>query len=326
MDIADLHEAIDERPRLGYCDRPSPLRRLYHCQQAGGGSGLFVKEDGLISPLYGGNKARKLDFILGKAIHIGAREVCTVGGVGSHHALATALFASRLGLSCRLLLSPQPMSTHAQATYDQICKTEAEVTLVEGGAVSSAQFSKILRAWRSSMPDAFFIPTGGSSVEGTYGYVEAGIELARQIQAQEIPLPQVIYVAVGSGSTLAGLILGLNCASLAIEIIGVRVTPPYLVHPQKISSLHNRCVSALKLDPRLCIRPSEIQLVHTYIGEGYGHPTDEGSRAQELALRDQLSLDPIYSAKAFAAMLDRERVTRRNVLFWSTASCVRPKG
>jgi 1-aminocyclopropane-1-carboxylate deaminase/D-cysteine desulfhydrase-like pyridoxal-dependent ACC family enzyme len=322
MLIAEVLRAIDDRPRLDYCHRPSPLRELSHCQQGLGGSRIFVKEDGFINPLYGGNKARKLEFILAHAIHIGAREVCTVGGIGSHHALATAIFAKRLGLSCRLLLSPQPMSAHAQAIYDQIRKTDAEVTLIEGEAVTSAQFFTALRVWRSSRPDAFLIPTGGSSVEGTYGYVEAGIELAQQIDAQEIPLPQVIYVAVGSGSTLAGLTLGLRVASLAIEVIGVRVTPPYLVNTRGISSLHNRCVSALQLDPRLCISPSEIQLVHGYIGDGYGCLTDEGNRAQTLALKDGLSLDPIYSAKALAALLDREQTTRRDVLFWSTASGV----
>ena len=179
---------------------------------------LWVKRDDLNAPLFGGNKARTLEFLLGNVQP--GDTVLTLGGAGSTHVLATAVHARRLGAKTIAVRWRHDMNTVADAVSKRI-DDELGDTRVSRMALSAVLRSGYLRLTRS----AHFIPIGGATPLGALGHVDAGLELAAQIRAGELPLPRRIVLPLGSGGTMAGLALGLACAGLDIPVIGVRVAP-----------------------------------------------------------------------------------------------------
>ncbi|MCC6647586.1 MAG: pyridoxal-phosphate dependent enzyme [Polyangiaceae bacterium] len=273
--------------------------------------GLSIKRDDLTHPLYGGNKPRKLALLLADARARGARRVVTTGAWGSHHALATALFARRLGLRARLLLWPQPRTPHADAVLAASRGTGAEITLVAG--LSRVPW-RVASGWQRG--DAW-IPLGGSSPRGALGFVSAAAELAAQIARGEAELPDEIVVATGSGGTAAGLAVGLARAGLPTRVRGATVVSP--PGPARASAralvarLASGAAEAWDAERRLTLDESEL-------GAGYGAPTERGLRATEqLARHAGLALDATYTAKA-AALALRRAATGARVLYWHTLS------
>ena len=348
MHLRDHCVRLAEVPHLNLCKRPSPITPLLNVTAAlnhvtdrsdahdgaeGQSARAYLKDDSALSAVYGGNKTRKLEWILGDALALGARSVWTTGGLGSHHALATARHAAQLGLSCQVLQADQPLTQHARSVLNALRRTSAELTLAhppfEGERASNA-FKRQLSAWLGRDPrehydsaqQSYYIPAGGSCLLGTLGYVEAGLELADQLSRGVAPRPDAIYLAAGSGSTAAGLTLGLRMGGVDTEVIGVAVTPRYLVSRAIVRRQISRAVEYLtELGAHLRSEREGswgFKVLRGYIGAGYGHSTPEGEAARALAARDSLTLDPIYTAKAMAAMLDAERGRGRTALFWNT--------
>ncbi|MBS2012140.1 MAG: pyridoxal-phosphate dependent enzyme [Deltaproteobacteria bacterium] len=275
---------------------------------------LVVKHDDLTGELYGGNKLRKLEHLVGAATQAGAKRLVTLGAVGSHHVLATTLYGRREGFEVDAVLVSQPASAHAE--------DNVRVSLALGLRAHAAP------AWALAPPlvasllgrDAFFVPLGGSSAAGSLGFVAAARELAAQVRAGELAEPDVIVVASGSGGTVAGLAVGLELEGLRTRVIGVAVSDPVIVLRLMALRLARATSRAAGLDRRAAARASaRITIEGRYLGRGYGWPTEEGARATPLAAAGGVALDPTYTAKAFACAADLVRADpRRNVVYWHT--------
>ena len=316
---------------LRLCTLPSPVRPLHHCSRALNQNKLqreriYLKDDRCLSPIYGGNKARKLSWLLADALYQGAKAIMTTGGTGSHHALATARFADVLGLTCHVLQVPQPHTHYATEVAQALQNTQAivkEVTAPRQGERITHSFRRQLASWRAEHPNVYFIPSGGSSILSTLAHVEAALELVSQVESGLLPLPKKVYIATGSCSTLAGLTLGFHIASMPVEVVGIAVTSKYLANPVLTRRLIEGCMSLLNEGGACLTAPEEpwrFTLLRGYNGKGYGVPTKEGSEAIKLGQADQLDLDPIYTAKAMSGLLDLEQDQTHHSLFWHTLS------
>ncbi len=316
------------RPRVSLAELPTPVQRLDALGDHLGLPNLYVKRDDRTGTLYGGNKVRKLEFLLGEALDRGCDRVWTVGGIGSNHVLATSLYARRQGLKPEVLHFPQPVTQHVQDNLRALSTTRPDLRLVAGE--KRLLGSILLRRLRCGLgldPGLYCIAMGGSSPTGALGYVEAAFELRQQIRAGTLPEPDVIFVAAGTCGTMAGLTLGCHVAGLDCEVVGVRVTRPLYANHLRCWWLIRRTAARLKETGETGFfrpSPADFQLLHRYFGDDYGRPTESGRRATELArAHTDLTLEPTYTAKTLAALVgerDRWNLADRNVLYWHTLS------
>ncbi len=311
-------------PRLALSQGPSPVAKLTRI----GGKTVWIKNDGLYGTIYGGNKPRKLEFILPDVRRRGAATILTFGGLGTHHGLATALYGRQQGLRTVLLLVDQPVN---DAVRRQLC------WLHQAGAIlhytATARRTRLLAPFvllryadwrRRKLP--YLLPPGGSTSVGTLGYVNAALELAEQVTAKELPEPETIVVALGSAGTAAGLALGLRLAGLTSRILAVRVSDVLPLTPETVARLANRTAELMRrrgaVLPSAKIEPAAITVLSDWLGEGYGYPTPEGERAQALlAGSEDLALDLTYTAKTVAALLtlmQDGRLGEGPTLYWHT--------
>lgn len=300
-------------PRLAFGSYPTPVERLERLSSER--TTLWVKRDDLTSKLYGGNKVRKLDHILAEARARGRERLVTFGAAGSHHVLATALFGRLAGFAVDAVVFPQPASAHAR---ENLLADVAQGAHLHPVSTYLAAPLELLAQWRR---DAYFVAAGGSSVAGTLGYVEAGRELAAQIRAGELPEPDEIVVALGSGGTAAGLAVGLALEKLSTKVIGVCVVDPARPFVAFTRWLARRTAKSAGARPGDVDVDARLEFDTRWLGRGYGYPTDEGRRASARAREGGLVLDPTYTAKSFAAALDRvDRGDKKHVLYWHTLS------
>jgi len=322
-------------PRLGrslrplpLVDRPTAVEPLARLSARLGGADLWVKRDDRSNAEYGGNKPRKLAWLISRALGHGRRSLVTAGAIGSHHAVATALFGRWAGLRVCALLTPQPVTAGVRENLASHVRLGTDLRLVEeaGGLPAALGREFLRRTLAGERP--MLVPPGGSSPAGTLGFVEAGLELAAQVRAGLCPLPAAVVVALGSGGTAAGLALGLALAGLEARVVGVRVVPRswlppalprLLAHATAALLARHGLPSALRAASRLRLEIDDAQL-----GAGYGHATPAARAAIERLREDEgLELEPTYTGKAAAALLDR--ATRAGpragpLLLWHTFS------
>ena len=319
-----------EKPFLAGMNLPSPVRLIF--EEVGHRASLWLKDDSHVHPVHGGNKCRKLVHILEQASSRGKSEVITFGAAGSHHVLATGLFARAWGISSRAFLIPQPWSPHAQAVLQASVNSGIGLVPVALSALTLATAAACLAS------DCYVIAPGGSSVCGAMGYFEAALELADQVRSHQLPEPDVIVVAFGSTGTAAGLWAGLEHAGLRSKILAVSVlrAPGRLMCARSIAQqLLNRKRSHATLNAtRLCVDSR-------WVGSGYGIETPSARTAIDVGVSLDLPLDPTYTGKAFAAALalvisDRigsiapvswpaDSPGGHNVLYWHTLSAMSPQ-
>jgi len=311
-------------PRLALSEGPSPVAELARL----GGKAIWIKNDGLYGTVYGGNKPRKLEFILPEVQRTGTATIITFGGLGTHHGLATALYGRQQGLRTVLLLVDQPVD---DVVRRQLC------WLHQAGAIlhytATAQRTRLLAPltllryadWRRhKLP--YLLQPGGSTPVGTLGYVNAALELAEQVAAKELPEPETIVVALGSSGTAAGLALGLQLAGLGSRLVAVQVSDIMPLTPQTVARLANRTARLMRRRgatlPSTKIEPAAITVLSDWLGEGYGYPTPEAERAQALLQESEgLALDLTYTAKTVAALLallEDGRLGEGPTLYWHT--------
>ncbi len=277
-------------------DAPSPVYRFSAAELPGGE--LWVKDDGRLNPRYGGNKVRKLGRVLARAEREGFRRILTAGAAGSHHVLATTLFARERGLATAAVLGPQPFTEHAELTLTCALRWGLEPYPVR--ACSELVLTQLERRQRGD----FLLPIGGWGVPGSLGFVDAAHELAAQVRAGALPTPDLIVVALGSGGTAAGLLAGSAAAGLDATLSAVSVftrsawAARGLVVPlaARLAQVTGQRVGWRALTRALRIDTAEL-------GAGYGHGTAASESATAIGARGGLELDPTYTAKAFAAAL-----------------------
>jgi len=291
-----------------------------------------VKRDDESGTLYGGNKPRKLEFVLGDAVADGKRSVLTFGGIGTHHGLATTVCARAVGLRSILMLLPQPVTEHVRHCLLLDAAAGAELRYARSVARLSARTLQVCgrELMRGELP--YIIPAGGSSPLGTVGYVNAAFELAEQITAGALPEPDWIFAPLGSGGTVAGLVLGTRLAGLRTRVAAVLVTDILPPSAERLARLATRSLAILRercdAVPQVTIRPEDFRIVTGYLGPAYGAPTDASRTARELMARlEGIALETTYTAKCLAALIDAVRAPEYRtgrVLFWNTFSSVDP--
>ncbi|HEY2511881.1 MAG TPA: pyridoxal-phosphate dependent enzyme [Polyangiaceae bacterium] len=297
---------------------PTPLERLGGLCR--GAASLWVKRDDLTSPLYGGNKVRKLEYLLADARARGAKRLVTIGAVGSHHVLATAVFGARQGFAVEAALVRQPRTDHAVEVLR--AGLGQGLRAIPAGGYAGVVFSVLPRVLSR---DAYFVTVGGSSQLGSMGYVDAARELAAQVRKGEMPEPDVVVVALGSGGTVAGLAAGLELEGLKSKVLGVTVAEPPWFVAWRAHALARACLRRAGGAARGGWLRDRLEVDGRWLGDGYGHATVAGERATAVASPEGLVLDPTYTAKTFAAALAEVEArsgaaSPQTVLYWHTLS------
>ena len=294
----DLTETL---PHLVLSERPTPVRELP-------GLGIWVKEDGRFGAGgWGGNKVRKLEWLIPDAKRRGRRSILTFGGLGTNWGLATALYSREHGLATALALVDQPIDDHVRAQLARLEASGAHIHRTHTKARTVAMLPWLLaRNARGGRPP-YLLPAGGSSAMGALGYVEAALEIAAQVEDGSLPEPAHLVVPVGTGGTAAGLALGFQLAGLPSRVVGVVVNDQLRLGPPVFARLAQRTAKLLQDRGAqlgdLQLEPEMLDLTREQIGAGYGHPTEAAARAAGLAAKEQLPLDPVYTAKAMAGLL-----------------------
>ncbi len=322
------------------CDLPTPI---VHCKKLGAELGVphvYMKNDALTGPvirnkrLFGGNKPRKLEFVLADARAHNASAVLTFGCIGSSHALATAIYAPRLGMRAICMLKDEPNSYdvrrtllmhlyyHMHRDYGTKLRHSPSYLL---HCMAAADECLIHKQRTGTFPTV--IPTGASNTLGILGFVNAAFELKEQIKAGIVPEPDTMYVALGSLGTAAGLLLGMQAAGLKIHLVAVAIAPANF--PARESRLKELFAQANELlhnaDPTFPMYEfpqAQFTMLTGFQGDGYALFTPEGVEAKNLLMRtEQIKLDGTYTAKAFAGMLDhiaQQNLHNKSILFWNT--------
>ena len=306
---------------------PTPIEHLANLGKEVGIAQLYVKRDDLSGLPYGGNKVRKLEFILGDIQHRGAKEVITCGFAGSNHALATTIYARRLGLRSIELLKKQPNAHYVRHKLLMSMHYGAELhhynSLV--GLLFGLGF-QVLRHGIINGKLPSFIPAGGSSPLGVVGYVNAAYELANQVERGDIPEPDFIYLPAGTMGTAVGLMLGLKAAGLKSRVIAVRILDRRYTNEKRMLQMFIQTNTLLRTFdssfPQCNLSLEEIELQHQFFGNGYARFTEEGVDAMNLIRRlEGITLDGTYTGKALAGLVAGARHKGNHdpvVLFWNT--------
>lgn len=294
--FGDLGGAL---PRVPLGSGPTPVRRLDGLARPE----VWLKDDGTFGDgAWGGNKVRKLEWILGEARRRGASTILTFGALGTNHGLATALYGREHGLRIVLALVDQPIDDHVAAQLERLEASGAVIHRTRTKARTLGALPWLLARYRRP----YLLPVGGSSPVGALGYVEAGLEIAGQVEAGEIPPPACVVVPMGSGGTAAGLMAGLALGGLRTRVLGVVVNDSLPLDERRIARLATRTTRLLRRrGARADSSLAPLEVTRSQLGSGYGHPTEQSRAAAALAQeRCGLVLDPVYTAKAMAAVLE----------------------
>jgi 1-aminocyclopropane-1-carboxylate deaminase/D-cysteine desulfhydrase-like pyridoxal-dependent ACC family enzyme len=314
-------------PFISLCDLPTPVIPLTKLAKKVDIKELYLKQDGLTATPFGGNKVRKLEFLLAEAQSKGAKEVMTFGFSGSNHALATAVHAKQVGMKSISMLVPQTSHPYVERNLAMSRQVGAEIHFypnfdaLERGT-KRQRFFHCLKTFKSP----FIIPPGGSSPTGVTGYVNAAYELHHQIQQNQFPRPDVIYITLGTAGTFVGLLIGFKALDINIPIVPVRVVDDDFMPPAKVVKLFEETVTFLSSKdpsfPKLTLTVDELQIRDEFFGEGYAEFTSQGNAAIETMKETEgYNLDGTYTGKTFAAVLEDAKnglLKDKKVLFWNT--------
>ncbi len=293
-------------PRLKIAHLPTPLEPLQNLTRLLGGPNLWIKRDDCTGLGTGGNKTRKLEFLAAEALAQGADTLITQGAVQTNHGRQTAAIAARLGLRCILLLE------HRVATDDPDYLKNGNVLLdrlfgaelreLPGGTDMNAAMEPVAEEVRRAGGRPYTIPGGGSNEVGALGYVGCALELVHQANEQGLVIDHIVH-ATGSAGTQAGLVAGIAAMNARIPVLGIGVRAPRERQEANVHAL--ACRVAEKLGLRSGIDRSAVAANCDYVGEGYGIPTPAMVEAVQLFARHEgILLDPVYTGKAAAGLID----------------------
>lgn len=289
-----------------------------------GGPNLYVKRDDCTGMALGGNKTRKLEFLLAEALAAGADTLVTAGGVQSNHCRQTAAVAARHGLRCELVLSRNVARN--TPGYDRTGNVlldrmfGAELHFVPGGSSPSAELDRVAEDIRERGGKPFVMPIGGSTATGALGYVGCAEELVRQGDESGLAMDAIVH-CTGSGATQAGLLVGLAMLGNHTPVVGISSAEPSGVIEARV---HDLCgETAARLSAAVMLERERVEVLDGYVGPGYGLPTEAMREAVHLCAKlEGLLLDPVYTGKAMAGLIDLVRTGRfradQNVVFIHT--------
>ena len=293
-------------PRVTLAQLPTPLEYLPRLTEHLGGPNIYVKRDDCTRLASGGNKTRKLEFLMADAIAQSADIIVTQGAVQSNHARQTAAAAAKLGLRCELLFENRIIDpdrdylNSGNVFLDRIF--DAAIHHHPKGTDMDAAMQTHAKALREQGLKPYIIPGGGSNPVGALGYVNCALEILHQANEQHLRIDHIVH-ATGSAGTQAGLVTGLRATHSGIPVLGIGVNAPRDAQEQKVFDL--ALATAEYIGAAGCVSREDVIANCDYIGDGYGIPT-EGMRSALLLLArlEGLLFDPVYSGKGLAGMID----------------------
>lgn len=315
---------LAQYPRRRYTEGWTPLERLENLTAAVNGPNIYMKRDDLLGLTGGGNKTRKLEFLVADALKQGADTLITCGGVQSNHCRLTLAAAVKEGLKCRLIVSEiTPGSYHKGAggnvfLYHMLGVENIKV--VPWGADLMEEMEQAAAEAKEEGRKPYIIPMGGSNALGALGYIACAEEIMQQAFSSGVPIDHIV-VPCGSAGTYSGLLFGLLGNSCNIPVIGISVLNPKEVLLKRISEILGTLSAYLGVN--VLVPPEAVNCFDEYLGSGYTVPTSEMIEAVKLVARTEgILLDPTYTGKAMAGLIDLTKKgyfkKNDNVLFLHT--------
>ncbi|VVP79529.1 D-cysteine desulfhydrase [Pseudomonas fluorescens] len=306
-DLTRLDAALAAYPRATLLEGPTPIQKLSRLSQLPdmNGCNLYVKRDDLTGLGGGGNKLRKLEFLLGEALAAGADTLVTWGGFQSNHARLTAAVAARQGLACVLILTPSAVRNDDDFCHNGNVLLDdlfgATVHRLPRGLAPDTYAAELVDTLKAQGKKPFVMPLGGSSPRGSLGYAACAAEVLRQADALGIQFDRII-VPNGSAGTHSGLLAGVTLAQSSTQIVGYSVLATQ--EQASATTLEKTRQTLQLLDPSAALADNAIHIDGSQRGEAYGAPTHTMLEAVRLlASREGLLTDPVYGGKAFAGLL-----------------------
>lgn len=296
----DLQQQLAQFPRLDLVGSATPLEKLSRLSDYLG-RGIYIKRDDVTPMAMGGNKLRKLEFLAADAVRQGADTLVTAGAIQSNHVRQTAAVAAKLGLQCVALLE-NPIDTKAENYLTNgnrllLDLFNVEVVMCDALHDPQVQLADLATRLEAQGFRPYVIPIGGSNALGSLGYVQCALEIAAQ--SRDVSFSSIV-VASGSAGTHAGLAVGLQQLLPQSELIGVTVSRKVIDQLPKVEQLQKAVACSLDID---ALAP--ITLWDDYFAPQYGMPNDEGMAAVKLlAQQEGVLLDPVYTGKAMAGLID----------------------
>lgn len=293
-------------PRVRLAHLPTPLERLDRLSAELGGPEIWIKRDDCTGLSTGGNKTRKLEFLMAEAQAMGADTVMTQGATQSNHARQTAAAAARLGMACHILLEDRTGSNNANYNGNGNVLLDhlhgATTSKRTGGKDMQAEMEMVAEKLRAEGRKVYLIPGGGSNATGALGYVNCAFELVGQANDRGLVIDQLV-TATGSAGTQAGLITGLKAINARIPLTGIGVRAPKDKQEASVFALAEK--TAEKLGCPGIVAREDVVANSDYVGPGYGIPQEDTLEAIRMfAQLEGLLLDPVYSGKGAAGLID----------------------
>ncbi len=320
--IDHLEELIQKLPRVRLATLPTPLEECKRLSQSLGGPRIWMKRDDLTGLAFGGNKTRQIEFLLGEAVSQGANAVVTGAGSQSNFCRQFAAAAAKLAMKICLILMSGVKGPQLQGNLllDDLLGAEIEIVNETDSLNLVPHFERKAEELRRRGLRPYVVEARRRSAPLlSIGYVSAMVELVRQLAEFKVSIDYVYLSA--ANMTQAGLALAAKALGLNFKIIGVSPIRWQEPRSDDMALIANRAAEILGLDLRLC--PDEISNREDYIGAGYGVPTSEGNAALKLVAQTEgILLDPVYTAKAMAALIDDVRAGKlekdKSVVFLHT--------
>ena len=293
-------------PRIFLAHLPTPLERLDRLSKELGGPEIWIKRDDCTGLSTGGNKTRKLEFLMAEAQAMGADTVMTQGATQSNHARQTAAFAAKLGMACHILLEDRTGSNDANYNSNGNVLLDhlhgATTSKRAGGMDMAAEMELVAGRLRTEGRKVYIIPGGGSNATGALGYVNCAFELVSQANDRGMVIDHLV-TATGSAGTQAGLITGLKAINAQIPLTGIGVRAPKEKQEENVYNLALK--TAEKLGCPGVVTRGDVVADSSYVGSGYGIPREDTLEAIRMfAQLEGLLLDPVYSGKGAAGLID----------------------
>jgi len=315
-------------PRVRLAHLPTPLEHLPNLSRALGGPEIWIKRDDCTGMSSGGNKTRKLEYLLAEAQAEGADIILTQGATQSNHARQTAACAAKLGMACHLLLEDRTLKTAEEYTQGgNVFLDHLHGATIERHPANpdmNGELLKVAERLKAAGRKPYAIPGGGSNPTGALGYVNAAIELVTQANEAGLRIDHVLH-ATGSAGTQAGLVVGLAGIRSGVPLLGIGVRAPRERQEENVYRLAQ--ATCEKIGVTGAVRREDVVANCDYVGSGYGFSTPESVEAISLLARlEGILLDPVYSGKGMAGLIDlcRRGFFRKgqNVVFIHTGGSV----
>ncbi len=301
---------------------PTPVMKLTNLGRFLAGQSIWLKRDDKTSNRFGGNKVRKLELEFAKIIQQNYQGILAYGPIGSNFTAACCLFGNEVGIPVHLVLFKTARTLYVDFNFDISCKNSKSYSVCPSPILLPIHLS--MKKIQNRPQKLYLMPPGGSSPLSVFGYINAMFELKDQIDQQLLPVPDYIFLAVGTGGTLAGLLIAKLLLNLSTKIIGIAVVDKLIINRIMVKNLISRTIKLFSNLTGISIKAKDVfkELIidYNYIGKSYAYPTEKSYHAiQLLKEQENIELDNTYTGKAMAGMLDYIQYKLNpedQVLFW----------